>query len=99
LFTNRSGRVAYTLDCARQLVFGHAKMPRPIFNVVLMLNNDFAAVRSECLTDHLSSLAISKNGLAAGSFRLREIRQITHGRRLVALVRGNFWGMSYKLKV
>jgi hypothetical protein len=53
-------------------------MPRPIFNVVLMLNNDFAAVRSDCLADHVfTSLAISENGLPAGSFRLRGVCQIT----------------------
>jgi hypothetical protein len=50
-FPNRSGRIANPFDCARQLVFGHTKMPRPIFNMILMLDNDFAAVRSDCLTD------------------------------------------------
>ena len=52
LFANRGGRVANPFDCARQLIFGNAKMPGPIFNMVLMLDNDFAAVRS-CFTDHL----------------------------------------------
>jgi hypothetical protein len=51
LFTNRSGRVAYPLDCAPQLVFGHAEMPRPIFNVIILLDNDFAAVGTD-FTDH-----------------------------------------------
>jgi hypothetical protein len=46
LFANRGGRVANPFDCARQLNFGNAKMPGPIFNMVLMLDNDFAAVRS-----------------------------------------------------
>jgi hypothetical protein len=52
LFANCGGRVANPFDCARQLIFGNAKMPGPIFNMVLMLDNDFAAVRS-CFTDHL----------------------------------------------
>jgi hypothetical protein len=52
LFAHRGGRVANPFDCARQLIFGNAKMPGPIFNMVLMLDNDFAAVRS-CFTDHL----------------------------------------------
>jgi hypothetical protein len=52
LFPNCGGRVANPFDCARQLIFGNAKMPGPIFNMVLMLDNDFAAVRS-CFTDHL----------------------------------------------
>jgi hypothetical protein len=52
LFPNCGGRVANPFDCARQLIFGNAKMPGPIFNIVLMLDNDFAAVRS-CFTDHL----------------------------------------------
>jgi hypothetical protein len=52
LFPNRGGRVANPFDCARQLIFGNAKMPGPIFNMVLMLDNDFAAVGS-CFTDHL----------------------------------------------
>ena len=52
LFPNRGGRVANPFDCARQLIFGNAKMPGPIFNMVLMVDNDFAAVRS-CFTDHL----------------------------------------------
>jgi hypothetical protein len=52
LFPNCGGRVANPFDCARQLIFGNAKMPAPIFNLVLMLDNDFAAVRI-CFTDHL----------------------------------------------
>jgi hypothetical protein len=52
LFANSGGRVANPFDCARQLIFGNAKMPGPIFNMVLMLDNDFAAVRT-CFTDHL----------------------------------------------
>jgi hypothetical protein len=52
LFPNCGGRVANPFDCARQLIFGNAKMPGPIFNMVLTLDNDFAAVRS-CFTDHL----------------------------------------------
>jgi hypothetical protein len=52
LLPNCGGRVANPFDCARQLIFGNAKMPGPIFNVVLVLDNDFAAVRS-CFTDHL----------------------------------------------
>jgi hypothetical protein len=51
LFANRSNRVANAFDCARQFVFGHAKMPRPIFHMILTLNNDFAAVRTD-FTDH-----------------------------------------------
>jgi hypothetical protein len=84
LFPNRSGRVAYPLDCARQLVLGHAEMPRPIFNVIILLDNDFAAVRDDCVTDHgFYGLAISENGLAAGSFRLREyVKSHTGGGRL-----------------
>jgi hypothetical protein len=59
LFANRSGRVANAFDCAGQLIFGHAKMPRPKFNVILMLDNDFAAVRTD-FTDHFfAGLAIS----------------------------------------
>jgi hypothetical protein len=51
-FANRSGRVADPFDCARQFVFSNAKMPRPIFNVILMLDDDFAAVRTDCFTGH-----------------------------------------------
>jgi hypothetical protein len=51
LFANRSGRVANPFDCADQLIFCHAKMPCPIFYMVLMLDDDFAAVRSDG-TDH-----------------------------------------------
>jgi hypothetical protein len=53
LFPNRSGGIANRFDCARQLIFGHAKMPRPIFHMVLTLNNDFASVRSDFCADHL----------------------------------------------
>jgi hypothetical protein len=52
LFANCGSRVADPFDCARQLIFGNAKMPGPIFNMVLMLDNDFAAVRTS-FTDHL----------------------------------------------
>ena len=73
MFANCGGRVADPFDCAGQLVFAHAEMPRPIFNVILMLDNDFAAIRSNCLTDDVfRNLAIPENGLAAGSFRPRE---------------------------
>jgi len=51
LFPNRGGRVANRFDCASQLIFGHAKMPRPIFNVILTLDNDLASVRTD-FTDH-----------------------------------------------
>jgi hypothetical protein len=64
LFANGGGRVANPFDCARQLIFANAKMPGPIFNMVLMLDNDFAAVRS-CFTDHLfdaPAYAESKQG-------------------------------------
>jgi hypothetical protein len=53
LFANRSGRVANPFDCASQLVFGYAKMQRPIFNMILMRDNDFAAVGSDYSTDHV----------------------------------------------
>ena len=70
LFANRGGRVTNPLDRARQLVLSHAKMPRPIFNVILMLDNDFAAVRGDCLSDHVfTNLAVSENGVAVSSFR------------------------------
>lgn len=52
LFANCSSRIANPFDCARQLVFGHAKMPRPVFNVVGVLDNNFAPVRSDYLADH-----------------------------------------------
>jgi hypothetical protein len=52
LFPNCGGRVANPFDCARQLIFGDAKMPGPIFNMVLVLDNDFAPVRTY-FTDHL----------------------------------------------
>jgi len=73
LFANRSGRVANRFDCARQLIFGHVKMPRPIFNMILTLDNDFAAVRGD-FTDHLFvGLAIQEgNRVASVSFRLTE---------------------------
>jgi len=54
LFANRSGGVADLFDCVHQLILGYAEMPRPIFNVVVMLNSDFVAVESDCLTDHVS---------------------------------------------
>jgi hypothetical protein len=57
LFPNRGGRVANRFDCASQLIFGHAKMPRPIFNVILTLDNDFTSVRTD-FTDHFCT----KNG-------------------------------------
>ena len=73
MFANRSGRVANRFDCARQLIFGHVKMPRPIFNMILTLDNDFAAVRGD-FTDHLFvGLAIQEgNRVASVSFRLTE---------------------------
>jgi hypothetical protein len=52
LFANRSGRVANPFDCADQLVFSNSKMPRPISNLILMLDEDFATVRNDCFTDH-----------------------------------------------
>ena len=39
------------------VTFGHAKMPRPIFNMILPLDNDFTAVRSD-FTDHFSGLPV-----------------------------------------
>jgi hypothetical protein len=100
LFPNRSGRVAYPLDCARQLVLGHAEMPRPIFNVIILLDNDFAAVRDDCVTDHGFYEPSYFRKRTRGRFVPPEgIRQITHWRRSAALMRGNFWVVSYKLKV
>jgi hypothetical protein len=62
LFTNGSGRIANPFDCPSQFISGHAKMPRPKFNVVLMLNNDFAAIGMR-FTDHVvASLAIPGTG-------------------------------------
>src|SRR6202008_2779391 len=71
LFPNRGGRVANPFDCARQLIFGNAKMPAPIFNMVLMLDNDFAAVNICLLIIFFAPLAIHKtNGVVWDSFRL-----------------------------
>ena len=71
MFANRSGRVADLFDCPRQLVFGNAKMPRPIFNVILVLDNDLAAVRTD-FTDHFFAAPLFQkgNGVASVSFRL-----------------------------
>jgi hypothetical protein len=72
LFPNRSGRVANSFDCARQLILGHTKVPRPIFNMVLTLDNDFAAVRTDFIDHFIPSPWANRegNGVTPVSFRL-----------------------------
>src|ERR1700732_4819649 len=71
LFANRGRRVANPFDRPRQLIFAHTKMPRPILNMIPMLKDDFAAIRSDCCTDHLVTPLFKPFGIPAVTTRIR----------------------------
>jgi hypothetical protein len=88
LLAHRGGRVADFVDCAREFLLSHAKMPGPVLNAILFVQNDLAALRSRNL-NHLFSCSDLSN--AAAYLRLSPTTKIRLENQL------DFWGTDLLL--